>query len=647
MNKIITEHIEHLRSLIEVERKEEEKLFREKIIQTPLADRCKKGVSWFPLVITKQKYGTGGNFYLTVERTKFLDTHHPFRVGTNVSLFSYIDEKVFDRLTGVVAKRNKNSVKIAFSNDKIPDWVFEDRLGLDLHFDQVTFREMEFALRKMENSEDDRVISFQEMFLGEKKPHFTVHNRFHPFPYLNDSQNAAINLIDSACDFAIVHGPPGTGKTTTIVSAVKHLLDTEKQILVVAPSNNAVDLLTEKLAEKNIRVVRMGNPARVNEEVLSSCLDSKIAKHSDYNFLKKLRRQSDELRQKALKFKRNFGEKERNERRSLHREATELRENAKSIEKYIIEGVLDDAQVITATLVGANHSMIYKRKFSTVFIDEAAQALEAASWIPILKAQKLVLAGDHFQLPPTVKSREADRKGLGKTLFERLIDLHPNSSKMLDTQYRMNNDIMSYSNQVFYGGLLKADESVKNHQVFYSDGDTFQIPLEYVDTAGCSFEEKRNEDTLSTYNEEEAQLVVTHLNQYLQHLDLNHQDSFTPLLSVAVISPYQAQVNVLRELLEEQLGLAALKVKLDVNTVDGFQGQERDIVYISLVRSNDRREVGFLSDIRRMNVAMTRAKKRLVIFGDSACISSNKFYDNFVSYVEANNSYHTAWEYLY
>jgi len=391
------------------------------------------------------------------------------------------------------------------------------------------------------------------------------------------------------------------------------------------------------LAKRNIEVLRLGHPARVNEEILSKTLDARIANHNNYKNLKDLRKQSEEYYGMAKKYKRNFGPNERSQRNAIKAEARKLKEDARQLEFYIMNDILAKTQVITCTLVGASNQAIKGMTFNTVFIDEAAQSLEPACWIPILKANRVIFAGDHYQLPPTVRSFDAAKKGLEVTLFEKSIRRN-DADVMLNEQYRMNEKIMTFSSRFFYKNSLIANKEVKDWSVFSGD----QV-VEFIDTAGCAFYEAVDKETRSSYNQEEAHLLLKHLIQYLEKVELTgHADE---IQNIGIISPYKAQVTLLNELiLEKNMPIDAMD-KININTVDSFQGQERDVIYISLVRSNDNGEIGFLSDTRRMNVAMTRAKKKLVVIGDSGTIGQHPFYETFLDYINEMDAYHSAFEF--
>jgi ATP-dependent RNA/DNA helicase IGHMBP2 len=403
----------------------------------------------------------------------------------------------------------------------------------------------------------------------------------------------------------------------------------------VAPSNTAVDLLSEKLSLEGLNVVRVGNPARVSERLMSLTLDSKMTGHQQMKEIKKLKKQANEFRSMAHKYKRNFGPAEREQRKALLTEARRIMKDVENTEQYIVNDLLAKAQVITATLVGANHYTVRNLNYHTVVIDEAGQALEPACWIPILKAKKLVLAGDHCQLPPTIKSDEAARKGLNKTLLEKNTLLHPEAVVLLEEQYRMHERIMGYSSAVFYNNQLKAHASVATHTLKEDEK-----PLLFIDTAGCGFEEK-NED-FSISNPEEAAFVCKHITQQVTQLAEKYNAEDFP--TIAVISPYRQQVLQLQEYVQSSSILQTYAHKISVNTIDSFQGQERDMVYISMTRSNADNKIGFLSDIRRMNVAMTRARKKLVVVGDSGTLSQLPFYENFIAYAQQYELYQSAWE---
>jgi len=646
------QELQYLLQLLKIEQEEDFKNYQQYILQTPLNERRKQGFCWYPIKMNYSEIGTGGAIYISVERTSSMGESHTFSVGSMVSFFCNTEEKNTksqnNSISGVIAGIWQNTMKIALHTDELPDWIDDGKLGVDILFDNLSYKEMEKALNQVIKAEKGRIVQLREVILGEKNATFNALKFDISLPQLNESQNQAIRNVLSAQDVAIIHGPPGTGKTTTLVQAIRLVLKNQEKrqaLLVSAPSNTAVDLLTEKLAQQGINVVRIGNPARMAEEIQKYTLDNHINTHALFKELKKYRKDAENFRQMAGKYKRSFGADEREQKRLLYAEAKKLLKEASDTEKYITKDVLDKAEVITTTLVGAANHALTDRRFAIAFIDEAAQALEPATWIPILRAEKVVLAGDHWQLPPTVKSMEADRKGLSKTLFEKCILRHKKLENpvdvMLRTQYRMNEAIMQFSNQQFYENQLLADPKVKNWTV------AEQIaPFEFVDTAGCSYEESPNRDSGSTANPEEVKLLFRHLESLLVEIEQAIQADSKPI-SIGIISPYKAQVHLLKqELTNLNIKKLSPLVSIEVNTIDSFQGQERDIIYISLVRSNSNGEIGFLKDTRRMNVAMTRARKKLVIIGDSATLANSSFYSELISYAEQTNAYHSAWAWV-
>ncbi len=628
MNRSQTE-IKKLLDVLLAEKQEDQVMYEEQMLHLSHKDKIRKGLSWQPLYIKDSGYGLGDYPYLVIERTKNKGADHKFGAGKSVNLFLVNGDSQYENIKGTIHWVDKDSMKIIFTVDDIPDWTHQGSIGVSLLFDEKSYQEMEKALKTVLEAKNNRLETLSQVILGHIDPTPFSVNQNLVIPSLNSSQNKAVQHIEACEDIVAVHGPPGTGKTTTLVEAIKVLSKKYKNILVCAPSNTATDLLTTRLAKQDLSVVRIGNISRMDEEVLDHTLESTISKHSRAKEIKTIKLKAVEFRRMAGKYKRNFGYSERQQRRLLYKEAKQLAQEAVELENYIIEDVLDKANVITCTLVGANHRYIRDRVFPICVIDEAAQALEPATWIPIIKSDRVVLAGDPFQLPPTVKSNAGRKNGLEHTLLQKVIERLDNIT-LLDTQYRMNETIMGFSNQEFYCSELKADPSVAQHRIDHSD-DT---PLHFIDTAGCSYEEQQNTETRSLYNPQEFDLINKHLEQLLAE---NSQ------LNIGIISPYKSQVLYIKDRLGEAF-LASHDVT--VNTIDSFQGQEKDVIYISLVRSNESGEIGFLKDIRRMNVAMTRAKKKLIVIGDSATLGSDEFYNHFMNYCEKHKAYHTAWEYM-
>ena len=633
------DYFKRLLHLLQQEKEEDRKTFEQLRATMPVQERREIGMSWYPIAIRDTEFTRGDYIMVEVERTTHQELIHQLRFGMSAALFYNHDPKN-NRVEGVIAHISGNRLKLSLRTEELPEWTRDGKLGIDAVFDENSYQEMEYALKLApavaEKKDEGRLI---KVLTGEKEPDFNLSSSPIAIPSLNAKQQEAVAKILAANDLAIVHGPPGTGKTTTLVQAIKAMVQQDrKQILVTAPSNAAVDLLSEKLADAGLKVVRVGNPARVSEQLMALTLDSKMSAHSSMKEVKRLKKQAAEYRDMAQKYKRSFGKEEREQRKALFAEARSIIREVEKTEQYISEDILSKANVITATLVGAAHYTVRHLRYQTVVIDEAAQAIEPACWIPILKAQKLVMAGDHCQLPPTIKSMEAAKEGLANTLMEKAVMLHHSSVVLLEEQYRMHEAIMQFSSNEFYEGRLKANNSVADRVLFSGDK-----PLQFIDTAGCGFEEKLEGTGIS--NPEEAGFLIKHLLIFCNSLkDFYAAQNFP---GIAVISPYKHQVELLKQKLTESEGLQPFKAAIAVNTIDSFQGQERDVVYISMTRSNAENNIGFLSEIRRMNVAMTRARKKLVVIGDSATLSQYPFYADFISYAQERDAYVSAWEFMY
>jgi superfamily I DNA and/or RNA helicase len=514
-------------------------------------------------------------------------------------------------------------------------------------FDERTYVEMDRALQRLEDTERGRIAELRDVIMGARPAEYRPvdDSAVAHLGHLNESQREAVREILGAEHLSLIHGPPGTGKTTTLVAAVGELVKTESRVLFCTPSNSAADLVTLRLTEMGLNVVRTGNISRVEEDVLRHTLDVQIADHPDTAQVKKLRKEAAELRKKANK-------KKGREKGLAYRDAGRLNNWARQLEDRTLDHILDTTQVVVCTLVGAAASILSNHEFKTCIIDEAAQALEPATWIPILKASRVVLAGDPYQLPPTVKNREAEKKGFTETLLEKCLSRANKSlsdliaplpggemlgeGALLQVQYRMNEPIMGYSNEYFYDGKLRAADLVAKRSL---PGVPLAESVVFIDTAGTGFEEKLHPRFKSRYNDGELNILMEHL------LDL--RSAIPPedaLPTVAVITPYRQQVVRAEDLFDAEPRVKDFR--LSINSVDGFQGRERDVVYLSLVRSNEKQEIGFLADYRRMNVAITRAKKYLIVIGDSATIGNDKFFAGFLEYVEKHGMYQTAWEYM-
>ncbi len=627
----IDQGLKKLIQLLKIEKEEDLHQYKIKMSDTSINERRRQGVCWYPLIIENRKFNAGERLVISVRRPEKYRESHMFSSGKLVSFFSAEGENK-NSVNGVVNHVNKDQMLITLNSDDEPDWIKRGQLGVQLLFDESSYREMDKALKRLIKAEYPETIKLKNILLGAQVPEFRDSSSINA-PGLNKSQNEALSKVIQSESIAVIHGPPGTGKTTTLIEAISETTKSEQQVLVCAPSNNAVDLLVEKLTDRNINVLRIGHPARVTEEMLSLTLDAQITNHKDYKDMKVLKKRSEEYFGMAKKYKRSFGYAEREQRRLLYEEAHQYKDSADQLSYYITNDIVSKAQVIAGTLVAANNYAIKGLKFKTVFIDEAAQALEPATWIPIMKAERVIFAGDHCQLPPTIKSYEAAKQGLEVSLFEKAM-LKQNVAVLLKEQYRMNQTIMNFSNNYFYKGELFANDSVANETMF--EGDS---PLEFIDTAGTGYSESIDSETKSSFNEEEANLLKTHLTQYIEQLSILDKAEGA---DIGIIAPYKAQITQLKE----ELNDIEFDGKLSINTIDGFQGQERDVIYISLVRSNEKGEIGFLGNERRMNVAMTRARKKLVIIADSATIGQNSFYSHFLDYAQANGSYHSAYEWI-
>lgn len=626
MKQDAIEELVELTKMLRIEQKEDYELHDMWLKKTSVQERKKNGIAWFPLRIVETGYGMGDYPFLVVERHE-TETPHQFQGGAPAQLFSLSEGNDSENLQGTVVFADNTRMKISFTVDELPDWVDDGKLGVNLLFDSKTYDEMFKALNVLINVEKGRLKQLRDIVLGYAKPQFR-NDAVPAVDHLNDSQNEALHQMVNAEDIALVHGPPGTGKTTTLVEGIFELSRQDKKILVCAPSNAATDHLAASLHRRGLRVVRIGNLSKIDEENESLTIESKIQQEKDFKQIREIKRRGIELRRMASKYKRNFGKAEADQRKLILHEARNLSKEAREMEDYLVNKVIDQAQVIATTLIGSASGYLQNQRFDAVVIDEAGQGIEAAVWVPLLKAEKVIMAGDPYQLPPTIKSQEAARLGLTKTLLEKAIERHERVS-LLKVQYRMHERIMAYSNQRFYNNALEAHP---NNQ--YRALDEHELVVEFVDTAGCGYEEEAGEQGESLQNREEAALVERHFDA----LRMRHGASF----SVGFLSPYRAQVRLMQDLLKSKQDD---RTQVTINTIDSFQGQERDVIYISLVRSNERSEIGFLKDYRRMNVAMTRARKKLVMIGDSATLGNDTFYAQLLELLEQQGGYTTAWEY--
>lgn len=626
--------LQEQRRLLQIEYDEEKKAFSEVTARIGLSRLAERGNAWLDISIGRTFYNSLNQRILEISRTESdSDDDHNFEYGRPVAFFILTDddaEKPIVPFTGTVSFVDGCRMVIA-----IPESADISRLssaktaGVMLSFDETSYRTMFEALDRAIKAKD-RLAELRDLFYTRRKvSEFT----FAPisFPYLNKTQEKAVNKVLCAKDVAIVHGPPGTGKTTTLVEAIAETLRREPQVLVCAQSNMAVDWICEKLVDRGVHVLRLGNPSRVNDKMLSFTYERRFESHPDYPDLWSIRNAIRELRSTRRKVSDQW-----------HQKMDRLRSRATELEIRINRDLFNSAHVIASTLVGSSSRLLDGMKFTTLFIDEAAQALEAASWIPMRRVGRVVLAGDHCQLPPTVKSYEAMKGGLAKSLMERLVENHPEAVSLLTMQYRMNHEIMRFSNDWFYAGAMTAAPEVRYRGIL-----DFDTPIEWIDTAEANlaidadtvgenseptFREALFGENFGRINRDEAEFSVLTLRRYIEKI--GKQRILDERIDVGLISPYRAQVKYLRGLIKRTPFFKPFRHLVSVNTVDGFQGQERDVIIISLVRSNDEGNIGFLRDLRRMNVAMTRARMKLIIIGSVATLTRHPFYSQLYKSLE-------------
>lgn len=637
--KEINAEISYLSQLVEAEKEEEIREF-EMMQSDSLAQMRKNGLCRYPVHITDQLFNKGEKILVKLENVgnQAYQGGNLFKSGKIIKLFEK-DGDDENSVSGTINNSTADSLTVTLNTDASDDWMLQKNLCAMLMFDNSTYEEAFKAIKLFAETEDAHMNHLKSVFYGNTTAEFDDDIPFTEFDKLNKNQNLALKHINNTRDVAIVHGPPGTGKTTVLVRAIIQTLRTEKRVLVVAPGNAAVDNIASMLQKLFVNVIRIGNPARVDHEILECTLESKIADHPDYKNIKVLRKKADEYRRLARKYKRNFGATERQQRELLFAEAKKISKEADNLAFYVINNIIDNAEVICATPVGCNSKEVADLEYNTVFIDEAAQAIEPLCFIPILKAKRVILAGDHCQLPPTVKSRAAVKGGLTQTLFEKIIN-NCNVDVMLNEQYRMNDMIMEFSNRKFYNNKLIAAENCKNRKVFDDDS-----AFEFIDTSGTGFDENVDENTFSTFNKGEAGLLRSFLEKYIEYLE--SAGKISNLDNIGIISPYKAQCAILQQEINDSALPDYIKSIIQIDTADSYQGREKDMIIISLTRSNDKGEIGFLSDVRRMNVAMTRAKKKLVMIGDGSTVSHHKFYDDLLIFAQQSDAYKSAFEYIY
>lgn len=609
------DYIEHFRKLEEallVEKQEEIDLYKELTEQSSFKERVEAGITLYPIEFREIRYNDLGDQIVEVKKNPNQEGTE-FGVGRLVSIFSTEGEEC----EGQLIEMNETQMSIRILEEDVRDWIRDGKIGLNALVDTKTYDLYRAIILEIINGLKYPVLSDFYNLRAYDYPKEGYEN-----PNLNTSQIEAVEEMISDNTVTIIHGPPGTGKTTTLVAGIKELIDKEQKILLCAPSNAAVDNVCEKLLKEHVNVVRVGNAAKATEGALEADLDHLIQKDRSFKLIENLKVQADKIREKAFKYKRNFGKEEYEERKQLKREFKEIRKDIRRIQKDITDHILNEADVICGTFVGVQGIARSIGQFDAVVIDEAGQAIEPAIWSVGHYAKKLIIAGDDLQLPPTVKSMEAEKMGLAKSVLEMATEIEF-PKHLLRVQYRMHQRIMGFSDFEFYEGLLSAHESVAEKKLDY---DPYE-PIEFIDTAGCSMEEQKDAESGAIKNRGEVQILTKILSEH-----------DPKKYSMGVITPYRAQLHLIQDELSHITKFS--------NTVDSFQGQERDIIIISLVRSNDKGEIGFLKDYRRMNVAMTRARMKLILIGDSATLGQDDFYSRFLDYVERVGTYRSAWEFI-
>jgi superfamily I DNA and/or RNA helicase len=608
------------RALLVAERDTERSEFQRQTETLGLGRKVKRGDCWWPIVVGRSYYNSLNQLVVEVSRNDDTDIEHNFEYGRQV-MFFHVDasDKIsyFKFAATVSYAQDDRMVIVVPDGNAVAELQGRERVGVQLSFDEHTYQLMLQAIDRVTKAKGNRLAQLRDLFYNHSK---TEKFTFAPlrFPWLNPTQEHAVNEVLLAKDVAIVHGPPGTGKTTTLVEAIYETLRRENQVLVCAQSNMAVDWISERLVDRGVEVLRIGNPTKVNDKMLGFTYERRFEAHPDYPQLWAIRKAIRELRSS----KRRGSD-------SYHQKLDRLKSRETELELRINNELFNNARVISCTLAGSASRVLEGMKFATLFIDEAAQALEAACWIAIRKANRVIFAGDHCQLPPTVKCLEAIKGGLAKTLMERIVQSNPQVVTLLKVQYRMNDDMMRFSSDWFYDGQVESAPEVKYRSIL--DLDT---PMTWVDTAelGLDAHEELVGETYGRINRAEAQLTIDTLQQYFERL--GRQRVLDERLDVGIISPYRAQVQLLRRMIRKSAYFKPLKHLITVNTVDGFQGQERDIIVISLVRNNNEGQIGFLRDLRRMNVAITRARMKLFIMGDSNTMTRHPFYRKLYQHIK-------------
>lgn len=613
--------MQHQLQLLQQEYEYEKEMFWDSTHKADVPRKVQQGICWYPVRIGASRYNSLNQLTVDVFRVEGEDVEHNFEYGRPVCFFRLKEngELVYLDCPAAISYVQDNRMVIALPEVQMLAVLNrEEGWGVQLYFDDTSYKMMFAALRKVMLANNDRTAYLRDVLLGNLPAGFRDLLPMR-FPWLNASQENAVNRVLAAREVAIVHGPPGTGKTTTLVEAVFETLHRENQVLVCAQSNTAVDWISEKLLDRGIPVLRIGNPTRVNDKMLAFTYERRFEAHEDYPELWSLRKAIRELQSRI----RGNGA---GKREQLRHQLSKLRHRALELEIRIHDDLFREARVIASTLVGAANRLLEHRRFSSLFIDEAAQALEAACWIAISKADRVILAGDHCQLPPTIKCLEALRGGLGDTLMEKAVRRKPETVSLLRMQYRMHEDIMAFPSHWFYHDRLLAAPEVRYRGILDYDN-----AITWIDTAALDFKEKNVADGTGRINLGEAGLLIRHLRSYMERI--GEKRILDEHIDFGIISPYRAQVRYLRQLLYKEPFFRPFRSLLTVHTVDGFQGQERDVVFVSLVRANEEGQIGFLRDLRRMNVAITRARMKLVILGDAVTLARHPFYKALYDYI--------------
>lgn len=613
--------LQQQRLLLEIEYNHEKEEFRKQTQTMGIERKTRRGDAWFPVGIGRNYYNSLNQMVVEVTRQPGSDIEHNFEPGRPVCFFTMKrdangrDSIHYMSFTATVSYAEQDRMVVALPDSgRIVDLQRQEALGIQLFFDETSYRLMFDALDRVIRAKTGRLAALRDIFYT-KAPASQFTFDAPVLPWLNASQQHAVGEVMRAKDVAIVHGPPGTGKTTTLVEAIYETLRRESQVLVCAQSNMAVDWISEKLVDRGVAVLRIGNPTRVNDKMLSFTYERRFEAHPDYPQLWSIRKAIRELRQQR-----------RGRTESWHQKMDRLKSRATELELRIRSSLFGEARVIACTLTGAANRVLEGEHYSTLFIDEAAQALEAACWIAIRKAGRVILAGDHCQLPPTVKSIMALKGGLGRTLMERIAEQKPEVVTLLEVQYRMNEQIMRFSSDYFYNSRVQSAPEVKARGIL-----DYDRPMMWVDTTDVDGREEFVGENFGRINRAEAELTLATLADYFDKI--GRQRVLDESIDVGIISPYRAQVQLLRKMIRQSERLRPYRRLITVNTVDGFQGQERDIILISLVRDNDGGDIGFLRDLRRMNVAITRARMKLIILGSAATMTRHPFYNKLYEYV--------------